>query len=289
MIRQAAEKNESVDMSAYPLLQFSGPDAGRFLQAQLATDLSTVAVGQWRWAALLSLKGRVLAHAPLARVEEQRWLWWLPPDLLPSIADHLRRYLLRSKLQLGPVIAGIGAVPAATPADAAGRIETEAAGAHRLISVAPGWDLLWHLAGGEPAAAELDPMALLASAVDLQLWQLARLRARLAWISAASSDRHLPQPLGLLELGSVSVRKGCYPGQEIVARTHYLGRSKRVSCLLEGAQPVPDCAASVLQGDRIVGEIVEVLAEGERFVALAVVEESALGAGELGVEGRLVG
>jgi folate-binding protein YgfZ len=273
------------------MLQFSGPDAGRFLQSQLATDLAAVAPGQWRWAALLSLKGRVLAHAPLAHLEEEHWLWWLPEDLLQSVAEHLRRYKLRSKLQIGPLTVEVEALPnIGAPAAADGTATTELAGSYRLHGVASGWDLRW-VVDVESDASELgcDVQVIDAPATAaLQPWQLARVRAKLAWISAASSDRHLPQPLGLLELGSVSVRKGCYPGQEIVARTHYLGRSKRVSCLLEGEQPVPDCAASVLQGDRIVGEIVEALPDGERYVGLAVVEESALGEGELTVEGRAV-
>jgi folate-binding Fe-S cluster repair protein YgfZ len=123
------------------LVQFEGPDAGRFLQAQLATDLSRTDTGQWRWAALLSLKGRVTAHAPLARVEDQRWLWLLPADLHDSVASHLRRYLLRSKLTIESILATRRAVQTdAAPASGQGSIEPVDGGV-RLTSLAPGWSL----------------------------------------------------------------------------------------------------------------------------------------------------
>ncbi len=262
------------------LLQFDGADSGRFLQAQLATDLARTDPGQWRWAALLSLKGRVMAHAPLARVADQRWLWLLPSDLHDLIATHLRRYLLRSKLTIESIpVPRRPVVADAAAASGHGAIEPNNDGV-RLISVVPGWSLDL-LVGAAPRSNHADdPAGTLEAGMSL-----ARLRALLPLITATSSDRHLPQPLGLLELGSVSVRKGCYPGQEIVARTHYLGRSKRVTCLLSGPLPAPATAASVLQGDRNVGEVVEAQKDGERYLALAVVEEAALG-GELMIEGR---
>ncbi len=265
------------------LLQFEGPDAGRFLQAQLATDLSRIDRGQWRWAALLSLKGRVTAHAPLARVEDQRWLWLLPADLHDSVASHLRRYLLRSKLTIEPSLATTRPIPVDAPAfSGQGSIEFLDDGM-RLTAVVPGWSL--ELLTGTEATPGSHADDVIGSREAGLSMALARLHALLPLITTASSDRHLPQPLGLLELGSVSVKKGCYPGQEIVARTHYLGRSKRVACLIRAPLPAPITTANVLQGERNVGEVVEAQTDGERYLALAVVEEAALGA-ELTIEGR---
>jgi hypothetical protein len=264
------------------LLQFEGPDADRFLQAQLATDLAGILVGQWRWAALLSLKGRVLAHAPLARVVDQRWLWLLPADLCASMSAHLSRYVLRSKVRIEQIPARCAAIPGATAATP-GRGPIEAAGAaeSRLAGVAPQWDLIVST-DANALAGHCDPTS--AESTE-QAFHRARLHALLPLITALSSDRHLPQPLGLLDLGSVSVKKGCYPGQEIVARTHYLGRSKRVACLLKGTLPMPVATASVLQSDRNAGEVVEAQEDGADYLALAVVEEAVLG-GELVIEGR---
>lgn len=246
-------------------LDFNGRDAASFLQAQLATELRTLSEGQWRWAALLSLKGRVLALGPLGRLQDSHWRWLLASDLAEATAQHLRRYQLRSKLSIeaqAQVVATVAVSPAAQ-ADARS-IVAESDAATRWHGFAPGFDLL------------LDPPAQM---VDESIWlqcTLARLRGGRALISAASSDHHLPAALGLLDEGTVSVRKGCYPGQEIVARTHFLGRNKRVRCLLQGDLPVPATGQGVHAADRIVGEVVEACIDGDRYLALAVVEESAL-------------
>lgn len=257
-------------------LDFSGRDAGSFLQAQLATDLRSVNEGQWLWAALLSLKGRVLALGPLGRLQDTHWRWLLASDLAEASAQHLRRYQLRSKLSIESAAQACAAVMttlAAATVPGPHAIVADADTTMRWQGFAPGFDLL------------LDPPA---DRVDASNWAqctLARLRSGRALIEAASSDRHLPAALSLLEDSTVSVRKGCYPGQEIVARTHFLGRNKRVRCLLQGDLPVPGAGQSVQAADQIVGEVVEAGLAGDRYLALAVVEESSLGH-PLQIEGR---
>ena len=115
-----------------------------------------------------------------------------------------------------------------------------------------------------------------AVAVDenvLARWYLADLAAGIPYIGAdgPASGQFVPQWLSLQQLQAFSVKKGCYPGQEIVSRMHFLGQSKRAAFRLKGPGAPPPAQARVLSGDdRSLGEIVWASADGEGWQALAV-------------------
>ncbi|MEZ5443341.1 MAG: hypothetical protein R3F15_17855 [Lysobacterales bacterium] len=253
-------------------IEFEGRDAQTFLQAQLATDLRELADGHWCWAALLSLKGRVLSLGPLGRLSATHWSWLLPADLAETIANHLSRYRLRSKLTIAVTDVGIQA-QSQTGAESAGTLTNTGAGALNWNGFAAGWCLHQSVGQTPPSPDSWTECT------------LARLRQGRPLISAASSDQHLPAALGLLDDGTVSVRKGCYPGQEIVARTHFLGRNKRSRCLLRGDLPVPAIGDSIHAAERQVGEIVESAFAEPGWLALAVAEAAALDGSPLHING----
>ncbi len=210
------------------VLALKGPDAMAFAQAQFMNDVAAVADGQWQWNGWLTPKGRVIALFALLRRDEQT-LWLLLPDIAASeLAPMLQRYVFRSKLAIETVdttIAGSFEVPeAASGASFAvldnGRLELDMRGDGGARSL---------LVGGAPA--EQDPAA-------TEHWMQADLSHGLPRLPASQREQWTPQQLSLDRLRAFSVKKGCYPGQEIVARTHYLGQVKRGLALLEATSEV---------------------------------------------------
>jgi folate-binding protein YgfZ len=211
-----------IALPAVPVLELRGVDAPAFAQAQFASDVATLAPGHWQWSAWLTAQGRVRAAFAVLRASEQQFLLLLRGGDGARLREDLRRFVFRSRVTLDvrTDLAAYGTSDASDLAAFGGVPEGDALTEHgarlalalpeaRWLVLAPGTDL-----------AVTDP-ALLAA------WQLADIRAGLAHLPPDSGDTLLPQWLGLVRLGAISVRKGCYPGQEVMARLHFKGGNKR--------------------------------------------------------------
>lgn len=213
------------------IVVLQGPDAAAFCQAQFANDVASLAAGHWQWNAWLTPKGRVIAIFLLARPAEHELMLVLPDGGAEAIAEQLRRFVFRRKLRIEARgdLAVLGRLAAAPNRGAALAIEPPrllfdlgTAEVARTLCVQP----------ATPAAADDAGFAL--------AWRRLDLRMGLPRLEAGQREQWTPQQIGLDRLNAYSVRKGCYPGQEIVARTHFLGKAKRSTRLLEttaGAQP----------------------------------------------------
>ena len=228
------------------MLALDGPDAVAFAQAQFASDLAALVPGQWQWSAWLNPKGRVIAVFALLRSGETGLRLLLPDYEAAELGDALRRLVFRRKLSVWP------------------RPDLHVAGAFCAPAVARGATL----AGDEASALELDfgapglprtlrlsPAPAPADAAAQDAWAVADLRLGLPRLPASQREQWTPQQLGLERLRAFSVSKGCYPGQEIVARTHFLGKAKREALLLQVADTV-DAGQQVLQEGHDIGGIV---------------------------------
>jgi tRNA-modifying protein YgfZ len=204
----------SINLPSYSLLELSGADAAAFAQAQFCSDVTMLGDGQWQWSAWLSPQGRVRAFFALLRFSADRLQLVLRGGDAEAITTALRRFVLRAKVVVRVMtdrqIVGVyDVIP-----DALDRIESDgdqttiALSATRALALEP-----------VTRTDELD--------TSLQRWRLADIRDGLIDMSAALDDSALPQWLGLQRLGTVSVRKGCYPGQEIMSRLHFKGGNKR--------------------------------------------------------------
>ncbi|MBX3726425.1 MAG: folate-binding protein YgfZ [Xanthomonadales bacterium] len=239
------------------LLSITGPDALAFAQAQLMNDVEALALGGWQWNGWLDAKGRLQALFGLLREDDQRLLAWLPAGGAEALATALARFRFRSKLQLLPdrerTLAGVAGAATGT----AGEFplpDDPLIGPRHLRLLASG-------------------AAPLAGARVVDAWHAADLRLGLPWLrpDGPGTGRFVPQWLGLDTLPALSLRKGCYPGQEIVARMHYLGQSKRGPALLRGAGSVPASGWRALAADdQALGELVDAVDDGEGgWLALA--------------------
>ncbi len=222
----------------FGVVTVSGRDAADFLQRQTMNDLrELVEVGQWQWNGLLSPKGRVLALFALLRVDAQAFWLLLPDGDAAHWAHALASVVFRSKLTVEP----------RPDLHATGLIEIDglpAVRANRALQDDGGWWLdfgsahcrrLLHVGATTPAMPQ--PLAI---SDDRSPWHCEDLRHGLPHLPPERRDSHTPQMLALERLAAFSVKKGCYPGQEIVARTHFLGQAKRRLRRLVGSQPFGD-------------------------------------------------
>lgn len=236
-------------LSGFGVLELVGPEAVAFAQAQFMSDLRTLAVGRWQWSGWLTPKGRVIALFALLKLAEDR-VWAVLPDFpVDEFAARLQRFVFRSKVK--PGVRGDMAAAAAFDAGVA----TDAndaifGGIDEGMALDFGGDggsrFLVLLPRGHAALRAADPQNDLA-------WRRADLAHGLPRLDAGQVEAWTPQMLSLERLRAYSVKKGCYPGQEIVARTHFLGQAKRGLVRLGGGALA--AGAQVLAGTQAVGSV----------------------------------
>jgi folate-binding protein YgfZ len=209
------------------LLEIAGADAVNFAHAQFSSDVQALANGHWQWSAWLSAQGRVRAFFHLLRQDHDRLRLLLRGGDAEELCAALLPYVLRAKVTLR-VLGGLQAF-GVDDASAAG------AAAMALPGLPARWLVLRESAGEAVESAEA-----------LANWRLADIRAGLPELGPALRDQFLPQWLGLDLLDAVSVRKGCYPGQEIMSRLHFKGGSKRHLYRLEMAAADPPAPGTAL-------------------------------------------
>lgn len=258
-------------------VRISGRDAAAFAQGQFANDLGRLEVGQWHWNLWLSPKGRVLALFALLRIEAQDFLAILPDASPAWFAQELQRFRFRSKLDITPLENCFAHGGFFAPVELGSDALRERADIER------GEDGNWRrivldLTGAAPRTLVLESgLAPHADDAFHARWLLEDIAHGLPRLSESQADAFTPQMLGLERLSAFSVTKGCYPGQEIVARTHFLGKAKR-GLLRLGLDRLVE-AGTTLQSPRgASAEVVSIASNGERIEALAVAPLDAAGA-----------
>lgn len=232
----AATASETIiaDLSHEGLLYVSGADATPFLQGQLTQDISKITPQRAGLAGYCSPKGRLLAHF-LLWPNDTGYCLQLPRELVATIQKRLQMFVLRSKVKLqdisaqsirfglaGPqaealLQATFGAVPRgdwAVTTSARGCVIALPGGRYQVI---PGSDFdVWWTA-----------LSATTSPVGNPCWTWLRIKAGIPEIYLATQEQFVPQMVNDDLIGALNFQKGCYTGQEIVARLHYLGKPKR--------------------------------------------------------------
>nr|WP_297457190.1 folate-binding protein [uncultured Halomonas sp.] len=219
------------------ILEVAGADAERFLQGQTSAQLSLANGNFAAPTAFCNAKGRMLANAQLLRAAEQRYWLLLDRDLLEPLRTHLAKFAVFYKAELSARddMAIIGLIGHDAPA----LIEThlamtppttwqQVAEGERVVSRHPGQLPRFVLCLPQSEAGDIwDTLAQHATPVGNAIWQLHDIQAGLAWLNAAHQDSYLPQMINWEALGGISFKKGCYTGQEVVARAHFRGQVKK--------------------------------------------------------------
>ena len=264
--KQDAPSQPSVQRAAlagWQVLEVVGSDATAFLQAQLMNDVRALAPQHWQWNGWLNPKGRLIALLALIMLDENSY-WLLAADFPASdLASRLQRFVFRSKLTLR-VRADLGAfadfdsVAAAEQSNS--NLSMVAGEAESRLALDFTTDhttrALWlQPCGGESVAFPSDSTAdFPPNAEPERRWRALDLAHGLPRLPADQSEHWTPQMLSLDRLDAYSLKKGCYPGQEIIARTHYLGQAKRGLVRIAGNGL--RVGAEIRADDRLLGTIV---------------------------------
>jgi folate-binding protein YgfZ len=245
----AAARDAAVvcDLTPLAAMRVAGPDAAAFLQGQLTSDVAALAAGTAQYSAWCSPKGRMLANFLLLRTEATTFTLLLPMSMIAAVHKRLMMFVLRSKLTIEDasdesVRIGVGG-PSAPDALRSASIDPPTSLQCRaldggLIVAVPGGR---YIALMQAAFAEQfwNRVSAAARPAGFPVWQWLAIRAGIPVVTAATTDRFVPQTVNWDALDGVSFRKGCYTGQEIVARTQYLGRLKERTVLAHIAESPP--------------------------------------------------
>lgn len=191
------------------VLAFRGADAGRFLQGQLSADVEKLAVGGSTLAGLHNPQGRVIAILALLRTASDEILAVLPRQLCANVEQRLRKYILRAKVKIEALSASFAVLGSKSGAPASG-----------VPRVA--WGDRWMLIVPMERRGEFE-----SSDEYREEWKRADIAAGLPQVHPATTETFVAQMLNLDLLGGIAFDKGCYTGQEVIARAHYRGRVKR--------------------------------------------------------------
>ncbi|MBP8146366.1 MAG: folate-binding protein YgfZ [Inhella sp.] len=225
-------------------LRVEGPDAASFLHGQLTQSVTDLGPEQARLGGYCNVKGRLQAGFILLREAPESIALWLPADLLPALQKKLSMFVLRAKVKLAAGDTALhGVVGAAVPSDLP--VWGRRGGLLRLPDALGLRRALQRGASDGPALA-------------LEAWNWLELHAGVPWVTAATSEHFVPQMINWELLDGVNFKKGCFPGQEVVARSQYRGTVKRRVQLLLGGTAAPGSELRLAGGTEAegVGEVV---------------------------------
>ena len=260
------------------VLELIGTDAESFLQAQVPSDIRLLHGDRAQLSGWCTAKGRLLTTFVLWQVDGGYRLI-LASDVADAIAKRLRMYVLRLKVQitrLDQPVAGL-----LNPPDAL----------NGLAFPRETWQICH---GNGVTAIALDPTRVLLTGTEAALkemgttmadgtsdWLRADIEQGFPLVTQATSEHYVPQMVNLDKLGGVSFKKGCYPGQEIVARTHYLGKIKRHLYRVTSTQALTagaEIRSEALNGQAC-GSVLSSAPADSGWIALAVLQQDATAGG----------
>jgi hypothetical protein len=245
---------EHAKLERYGLISVSGDDARDFLHAQLTNDIKGLARDRAALAGWCTAKGRLLATFLVIPVQDG-FLLQLSRDLVPAIAKRLSMFVLRSKVKIADVTGAWTQVGSwGDERDPRGDLQVLQDGGSIVVRTGDRRFLM--LFSSSPSFA---------FSSSEEEWSAQEIQAGRPWITAATQDQFVPQMVNLEKVGGVDFHKGCYPGQEIVARAQYRGEVKRRMVRL----PAP-AGAALQPGQEFNGGVVVDAAGGELLAVMPV-------------------
>jgi len=243
------------------LISLTGDDAASFLHNQITNDVEKLDLANARLAGYCTPKGRLLATFLMWKDADQIVLQ-LPRALQPAIQKRLQMFVLRAKAKLVDisdqrVALGLAGNAAATalqqwfpqlPAQPYGKTDNEHGTLVRVADSRGAPRFQW-ITTEEQALAAWPVLTQTLTAADAQAWRLSDIYAGVPTITQPTQEQFVPQMINFELIGGVNFKKGCYPGQEIVARSQYLGKLKRRSVLALVAAAQVSAGAEVFSSE----------------------------------------
>lgn len=285
-IRQEEAKLGSIDdkgvgfiaLENYTVLEITGSDAESFLQGQFCNDISEVSQQRAQLSGYCTPKGRLLALFTLLATDSG-YLMIIDTALTDSFIKRLQMFIMRAdvtivvreeKLCTGVISTGDTGSEPAIPKLA-------------VMDVSQSAEKIWVCVGESRylyIAAEKDQQALWSTdtpQLALDVWRLCNIQTGFPTLQPSTVDKFVPQMVNLQQAGGLSFKKGCYPGQEIVARMQYLGKLKRQMLRFTYEGDVAEPGDTVAAGDdNEAGVIVDAVQNGAQVELLAVMKLAVL-------------
>ncbi|SFU41515.1 hypothetical protein SAMN05216339_102102 [Nitrosomonas eutropha] len=238
-LAQAESASVLIDLSHLGLIRFSGEEAQKFLQGQVSCDVHTTDSGKATYGGYCTPKGRLLSSFLLWQdISDYSYLMQLPAELTEVIAKRLKMFVLRAKVVIQDhtddcIRIGVAGKHAHTLLQDT-LSETALSIAPLAVTSIPGGQVICHsenrfeiLISPAHAPALWKQLSSQARCVGAATWDWLEIQEGVPAIFKATQEQFIPQMINLDAIGGVNFKKGCYPGQEIVARTQYLGKVKR--------------------------------------------------------------
>lgn len=268
------------------VIRAEGPDAAGFLHGQLTQDFALLTPAEARLAALCTAKGRMIASFIGIRPAPELVLLVMSRDILAQTLKRLSMFVLRAKVKLTDASNDFALYGVAGAALGANGLDAMAPPGRR-VDAGPASVVSLYRADGVPRALWIAPLSAAAPAGDAMhasAWSWSDVRSGVATLTAPVVEAFVPQMLNYESVGGVNFKKGCYPGQEVVARSQFRGTLKRRTYLVAASAPV-DAGQEVFtaeDADQPVGTIVQAAAAPDgRWSALVSMQTSAAEAGPL--------
>ncbi len=228
------------------IIRAAGTDAASFLHNQLTNDVLLMKEGQCRLAAFCNAKGRMQASFVVYKRSAEDVLLICRKDLLAQTVKRMSMFVLRAKVKLSDAtdefqllgLAGETVDQALAGAASAASLTLEPWQRH---SIGAADVLTLYPALGQSRALWLGPKeapAPTGTSLSAELWQVGEVMSGIAWVELATFEAFVPQMLNYESVEGVNFKKGCYPGQEIVARSQFRGTLKRRAFIVQSAAPM---------------------------------------------------
>jgi folate-binding protein YgfZ len=257
-LQAAASGSVTVPLTRFGVLDFSGADCADFLHGQVSCDVKALAAGRSTFGTYNTPKGRMLASFLLWRTPDG-FRMLLPQAVLPAVHKRLQMFVMRAKVKVADRAAVdvlIGASGPEAPAAVVALAGTAPAQPHGVTDWAGGsvlavpGDRFIVTVATEQADACWQALSAMLRPAGAPCWDWLDIVNGIAFVVPPTQDQFVPQMANMELVGGVSFKKGCYPGQEIVARTQYLGKLKRRMYLARvDADPAPSAGDALFSDD----------------------------------------
>jgi folate-binding protein YgfZ len=238
-MQEPARTNFVAPLTHLGLIAATGEDAAHFLHNQLTNDVEHLPNDEVRLAGYCTPKGRLLADLLMWKNSDGIMLQ-LPRDIQAGVQKRLQMFILRAKAKLADVSDERAVLGLAGPAVASvlmpwfptlpvtiyGKVESEAGTLIRHPNAFETPRYQW-ITSNETAIAAWPQLTEVLQASGADAWELAEIDSGVPHITATTQEQFVPQMINFELIGGINFKKGCYPGQEIVARSQYLGKLKR--------------------------------------------------------------
>jgi folate-binding protein YgfZ len=274
MIIPGMPDTSQLRLTDWGVIRAQGADAASFLHGQLTQDFALLDRDHARLAGFCTAKGRLLASMVGWRGGDDEILLAIPAETLPATLKRLSMFVLRAKCKLSDA-SGEFAVYGllGTPAAPAWQLQRDGAAVQVALPDAGRALRIQPAADAPPAGATLTAEA----------WAWAEAEAGMAWVRGATVEAFVPQMINFEVLGGVNFKKGCYPGQEVVARSQYRGTLKRRLQVFE-AEAVPALGQEIFHSadpEQPAGVVAGFGQQGGRALLTAEIKLAALEGGSL--------